>query len=225
MDKDIVLKIENTINYNFKNVSLLQTAFTHSSFAYIHGVESNERLEFLGDSVLNYSTTRYLYDNFNFTEGEFSKIRAYLVSSEYLSEYIKSTGLINYLQCNNFDPHNSTNVMGDLFESIVGAMLLDADLETCKKFIYNSLNYSKKLVEEVHLKTKDFKTELQELVQAKDDIKPEYVLLEKTGPAHMPKFTVQVKINGKDFALASAKSKKEAENLAAQKTIGMIKSK
>ena len=224
MEKEIVSKIKNIINYNFKDVSLLKTAFTHSSFAYTHNIESNERLEFLGDSVLNFCTTKYLFDNFNFTEGEFSKIRAYLVSSEYLSEYIKSTGLINYLQCNNFDPHSSTNVMGDLFEAIVGAMLLDADLETCKNFIHKSLKYSKQLVDKVHLKTKDFKTELQELVQSKEDIKPEYVLLEKTGPAHMPMFTVQVKINGKDYASASAKSKKEAENLAAQKTIDIIKS-
>ena len=81
-------EIEQKIGYKFKNKALLETAFTHSSFAYSHDKTNNERLEFLGDSVLNFSTTLYLYNNFNFDEGTSSKIRAYLVSSDYVSEFI-----------------------------------------------------------------------------------------------------------------------------------------
>ena len=82
---------------------------------------------------------------------------------------------------------------------------------------------SKKLVEEVHIKTKDYKTELQELVQAKEDIKPEYVLIDKTGPAHLPEFTMAVEIDGKIYEPATAKSKKEAENLAAKNALKALK--
>ena len=115
-----IVQIQQIINYEFKNKELLKTAFTHSSFAYTHNLKSNERLEFLGDSVLNICTTKFLFDNFDFDEGVSSKIRAYLVSSEYVCEYIKSKDLEKFLLCDNFNPANSTNVMGDLFEAIVG---------------------------------------------------------------------------------------------------------
>lgn len=223
MENVDIERISSILGYTFKNENIIKTAFTHSSYANVHSMQSNERLEFLGDSVLNFCTTQFLFNNFSFNEGELSKTRAYLVSSEYVSKFIQKKGLIQFLQCHNFNPKQSTNVMGDLFEAIVGAMFLDAGIEVCEKFIYNSLKYSKALVEEVHLKTKDYKTELQELVQAKEDIKPEYVLIEKTGPAHMPMFTVQVTINGKNYAIATAKSKKEAENLCAKNALKMLK--
>ena len=202
--------IENIIEYKFKNENLLKTAFTHSSFANIHNLQSNERLEFLGDSVLNFCTTKYLYQNFEFTEGDSSKIRAFVVSSENVSEYIKNNKLIDYLSCHNFNPKNSTNVMGDLYEAIIGAMFLDSNFDTCEKFIEKSLKFSKELFSNIHLQTKDYKTELQEYVQAQENTKLEYVLIDKTGPAHLPEFTMAVVINGKQFASATAPSKKEA---------------
>ena len=216
-------KISSILGYTFKNENVLQTAFTHSSFANTHNLQSNERLEFLGDSVLNFCTTQFLFDNFSFNEGDLSKIRAYLVSSEYVSQYIFNKGLINFLKCHNFNPKNSTNVMGDLFEAIVGAMLIDSDLNQCKKFIYKSLAYSKELIEEVQSKTKDYKTELQELLQKNGSLKLEYKLINKTGPAHLPQFTIAVFIDEKKFATATAKSKKEAENLAAKIALTILK--
>ena len=215
-------QIQSIIGVKFKNEDILKTAFTHSSFANTQGLESNERLEFLGDSVLNFCTTEYLYENFDLSEGDSSKVRAYLVSSEYVSEYIKQKNLTKFLLCHNFNPHNSTNVMGDLFEAIVGAMFLDSGLETCKKFIYQSLNYSKDLILTVHQKTRDYKTELQELLQ-KDGKIPTYVLLSKSGPAHLPEFEIAVLIDNKQYAVATGKSKKEAENLCAKKTIETFK--
>ena len=215
--------IENIIEYKFKNENLLKTAFTHSSFANIHNLQSNERLEFLGDSVLNFCTTKYLYQNFDFSEGDSSKIRAFVVSSENVSEYIKNNKLIDYLSCHNFNPKNSTNVMGDLYEAIIGAMFLDSNFDTCEKFIEKSLKFSKELFSNIHLQTKDYKTELQEYVQAQENTKLEYVLIDKTGPAHLPEFTMAVVINGKQFASATAPSKKEAENMAAKMTLELLK--
>ena len=211
-------EIEQKIGYIFKNKELLLTAFTHSSFAYSHEKCSNERLEFLGDSVLNFCTTQYLYKNFDFDEGTSSKIRAYLVSSDYISQYIFNNNLEKYLLCDSFNPATSKNVMCDLFESIVGAMMIDSNLETCKNFIYKSLNYSKDLIESALTKTKDYKSELQEYCQARG-WSLEYVLTDKTGPAHLPNFAVQVKVNDTPLAVAKGKSKKEAENLCAQKVM------
>ena len=218
-------KIEQINGYNFKDKNLLQTAFTHSSFAYTHGVENNERLEFLGDSVLNFCTTQFLYHNFDYDEGVSSKIRAYLVSSEYVSKYVSNNMLETFLLCDNFDPKKSTNVMGDLYEAIIGAILRDGGIDECKKFIYASLQYSKTLIEDVHSKVRDYKTELQEFLQKSGEIDLEYVLLHREGPAHCPTFTIQTKIAGKAYASASAKSKKEAENLSAKQTLEMLKNK
>jgi len=216
-------KISSILGYTFKNENLLQTAFTHSSFANTHGLQSNERLEFLGDSVLNFCTTQFLFNNFTFDEGSLSKTRAYLVSSEYVSKYIQKNNLIEFLQCHNFNPQKSTNVMGDLYEAIVGAMLLDSNLEQCKKFIYSSLNYSNNLVVEFQAKVRDYKTELQEFLQESGSLNLTYKLLNKTGPAHLPEFTMAVEIDGKVYEPATAKSKKEAENLAAQNALKVLK--
>lgn len=214
--------IEKCIDYHFKNVSLLNTAFTHSSYAFNNNIESNERLEFLGDSALNFCTTMYLYNNFNLSEGVSSKIRAYLVSSENVSKFISNNNLENYLLCNNFNPKKSINVMGDLYEAIVGAILKDSNIECCKNFVYSSLKFNPALIDDIKNKTKDYKTELQEHVQQFGQ-KLEYILLEKMGPAHMPLFTVQVKIEDKLYAKATANSKKEAENISAKQTLEIIK--
>ena len=214
--------IQQKIGYCFKNAKYLQTAFTHSSYAYYHKFENNERLEFLGDSVLNFCTTMFLYDNFALSEGESSKIRAYLVSSENVSKFILHNKLQEFLLCDHFNPNNSTNVMGDLFEAIVGAIFKDGGLDCCKKFIYNNLNYSVNLINQIIKNKKDYKTELQEFVQA-DGGKLEYKLLAKTGPAHNPEFLVEVLIDGISYAKSMAHSKKEAENMCAKVALEQLK--
>lgn len=223
MQKNDILAVEFKINYKFKDKNILNTAFTHSSYAYKNNVDSNERYEFLGDSILNFCTTTFLFDNFKFNEGDSSKIRAFLVSSENVSKFIFDNNLEKYLLCDNFSPNNSTNVMGDLYEAVVGAMYIDSDIETCKKFIYQSLGYSKQMIESVISKTHDYKTELQEYVQQFENKKLCYNLIAKTGPAHRPEFTIQVEIDGRLFGKATSFSKKEAENLSAKKTLLMVK--
>ena len=198
--------IQQKIGYQFRDTQLLETAFTHSSFAYSRKLESNERLEFLGDSVLNFCTTMFLYDNFLLSEGDSSKIRAYLVSSDNVSQFIFNNKLEDYLFCDHFNPKNSTNVMGDLYEAIVGAIFKDRGFDACKKFIYDSLKYSTDLIQQIIKNKKDYKTELQEFVQGQGG-KLQYVLLSKTGPAHKPEFLVEVVVNGVAYAKAMAHSK------------------
>lgn len=210
--------IEKSIDYKFANQQFLQTAFTHSSYAYAKKIESNERLEFLGDSVLNFCTTLFLYNNFQLSEGESSKTRAYIVSSENVSKFIVKNQLENFLLCDHFNPHKSVNVMGDLYEAIVGAIFKDSNLENCKKFIYESLSLSNQTIEKIIADKKDYKTQLQEFVQANGG-KLQYVLLCKSGPAHMPEFTVQVLIDNVPMTTATALSKKEAENICAKQTL------
>lgn len=223
LSKEQIENIEQKIGYRWNNKNLLQTAFTHSSFAYSHNLESNERLEFLGDSILNFCTTEYLFKNYNFDEGTSSKIRAYLVSSEYVSEYIYNLGLEKFLLCDNFNPEKSTNVMGDLFEAIIGAMFLDGNLDECKNFIYEGLKYSRELIIAASQKTKDYKTELQEFLQKTAGNILEYVVLGKSGPAHKPEFKISCVINGKQYAVATGNSKKEAENMVAKLSLEILK--
>lgn len=222
LSKEQIQIIQQKIGYKFKDITLLQTAFTHSSYAYSRKLESNERLEFLGDSVLNFCTTMFLYDNFSLSEGDSSKIRAYLVSSDNVSKFIFNNKLQDYLLCDHFNPKNSVNVMGDLFEAIIGAIFKDSNLDECKKFIYSSLNYTTDLIKQIQQNKKDYKTELQEFVQAQGG-KLEYKLLSKTGPAHNPEFLVEVLINSTSYAKSLAHSKKEAENMCAKVALEKLK--
>lgn len=209
-------QIEQKIGYVFKNKELLNTAFLHSSFANSHHEKSNERLEFLGDSILNFVTTEFLYNNFENSEGDLSKQKAYLVSAENLSQAINQMNLLKFLQCSNFNPNKSKNVACDLFEAIVGAIFLDSDLLTAKNFIINTLKYDKKNVENQFENVVDYKTNLQEIVQKSGENTIEYVLIDKQGQDHNPSFTVRLTIDGNTIVEQTAKTKKMAEILCAK---------
>ena len=144
------------------------------------------------------------------------------MSSENVSKFILNKKLQEFLLCDHFNPNNSTNVMGDLFEAIVGAIYKDSGLEECKKFIYKSLQYSVELINQIFKNKKDYKTELQEFVQAQGG-KLEYKLLSKTGPAHNPEFLVEVLVDNVSYAKSMAHSKKEAENMCAKVTLEKLK--
>lgn len=217
-------EIEKKLGYKFKDKRFLLTAFTHSSFANNKNIKSNERLEFLGDTVLNSCTTFFLFENFLEAEGELSKVRAYLVSSQNIAHYVDKMEILNYLRSTNFDPNNSEGVKCDLFEAIIGAMYLDSNFETCAKFIYEKLNYSKELIQDLMKGGKDFKTRLQEMVQ-KTGEKLSYKLISKHGPSHLPTFKVAVLINNKNISESESNTKKQAENLAAEKAIQILSKK
>lgn len=209
-------KIEQIIGYSFKNKQYLITAFTHSSYGHLKGVENNERQEFLGDSLLNLITTTYLYNNSTLNEGEMSKVRAYLVSCENLSEVINELGLVDSLKVSSFNPHQSKNAMGDLFEALIAGIYLDSDFKTVEKFVLEKLKYSKKLIDTVYNHLTDYKTKLQEIIQQDTNNNFEYIELEKTGPAHMPTFTIAAVLNGKTLVTKTGKNKKETENECAK---------
>lgn len=212
-----ILDIQSKIGYSFKDVNLLKVAFMHSSVANQIGSESNERLEFLGDSILNFVTTEFLYNNFNQSEGFLSKAKAYLVSAKYLSKFIKSINVINYLHCKTFNPSYSQNVMGDLFEAILGAIYMDClDINVCKKYVIEKLNFNEQTLQHIYDEMEDFKSKLQELIQKNPKSKLEYKLLSKTGLAHCPNFEVGLFINDELFYKSIASNKKIAENECAK---------
>lgn len=218
--------IESKIGYNFSNKQLLKTSFMHSSRANMLAVESNERLEFLGDSILNFITTEFLYNHFNQAEGYLSKAKAYLVSAKYLSKYIKSIEVINFLHCKTFNPATSENVMGDLFEAILGAIYLDCkDMNICRSFVIERLNFTTQTLQQINDDMQDYKTRLQELVQQNPKDTLEYRVLGKTGPAHMPVFEIGCFINNEQVSYASSSNKKDAENLCAKIAYDKISSK
>jgi ribonuclease-3 len=204
---------------------LLITAFTHSSYANYQNEKSNERYEFLGDTVLNSCTTFFLFDNFNEAEGELSKVRAFLISSKNISACVDKMGIIEHLRSFNFDPSQSEGIKCDLFEAVLGAMYLDSNFKTCSNFIIKKLGYTLELVENLMEVGQDFKTRLQELVQKLNAGRLEYKLMSKTGPSHSPTFTAGVVLKGKIVSQGQANNKKQAENLAAEKAIEILSKK
>ncbi len=215
--------VEEKIKYSFKNKSLLKTAFTQSAYANSKNIQSNERLEFLGDSVLNLITTDYLYKHFKDGEGDLSKLRAFVVSSKNLYKVIEKLSLEEFIK------YESSVVMpisikADLFEAILGAIYLDGGMQPATEFVYRELNYNPKNLKNLMENSIDYKTLLQEKVQSeKEKQKIDYILIKKTGPSHSPTFEVAIALDNKQKAKAKAGSKKEAENLAAKKLLNKIK--
>ncbi|MBQ0017416.1 MAG: ribonuclease III [Clostridiales bacterium] len=216
MEKLELNEIENKLEYVFKNKTFLETAFSHSSYANTHHIASNERLEFLGDSLLNFITTDFLYSNFSESEGELSKIKAYLVSAENLSAIIEQMDILKFLHCGNFNPNSSKNVKCDLFEAILGAIYKDSDFNTAKKFVIKKLQLTKQHVLTQMQNIVDYKSKLQEFVQisGKNDI--EYRMIGKQGKANCPEFEIELLIGRQVISSSKASSKKQAENLCAK---------
>jgi len=213
-------EIEKIINYKFKDKSLLELAQTHSSYAHKYNLNNNERLEFLGDSILGYVVAEFLMINLNSNEGELTKTRAKLVSCENLSEVITKNKLNNFIKTfpNNL---NSEAIKGDFFEALIGAIYLDGGLEESKNFIFNFLKLNTKNINNLLNKTKDFKSELQELVQSKKG-NLEYKLIGTQGEANNLTFEFELLINNKSICFAKEKTKQKAQNLCAQKALKKI---
>lgn len=200
-------KIEKIIHYGFKDKNLLKTAFTHSSFANQNGVESNERLEFLGDSILNFAIAEDLYNNFDAKEGKMSKWRAKIVNSDNLSTIISNLRLDEFILVGkSFGTSASSQSMrGDLFESIVGAIYLDSSLDKAKRFIFRFIDTTSS----VKKKDADFKTQLQEKVQKVKGASLVYFTYAL--PQDPETYCAEVYINDVFVARSTAASKKMAQ--------------
>ena len=199
------------------NLNLYETAFSHTSYSNEHGVKSYERLEFLGDAVLELLMSDYLYKINKYNEGEMTKIRAHYVCETANYEYSIKLGLNNYLKLGKGEEENGgrdrKTIVSDIFESFLGALYLDQGLEKTKEFFYQNIvpiieNHEVDFFD-------DYKSALQEFVQTgKKSL--EYKLVNETGPSHNKKFTVEVIIDGIVYGTGTSHSKKSAEQKAAK---------
>ncbi len=200
-------KIEKIIHYGFKNKDLLRLAFTHSSYANQTGSKSNERLEFLGDSILNFLVAEDIYSKFDVEEGKMSKWRAKMVSGENLSSIISSLNLDDFMLLGkSFNKSGVAQSMKEnLFESIVGAIYLDSSMEKAKRFVFRFINTTTS----VKKKDLDFKSQLQEKVQKTKGATLVYFTYAL--PQDPGTFCAEIYINDIFVARSTSTSKKQAQ--------------
>ena len=218
-----VEELEKNIKYTFKNKQLLKTALTHTSYAYEHGVQSNEKLEFLGDSILEFVSSEYMYNKYtNLKEGEMTKVRATVVCEKSLYKIAILHNFSDFLYLGKSEVITGGNkrpaILADSVEAVIAAMFIDGGLEPAKKFIVENLKDEIEIATK-HVGQKDYKTVLQEELQKNGDVKIEYKIIKETGPDHDKTFEAEVSLNGKVLASGVGKSKKEAEMQAAKKAI------
>lgn len=220
-------KLEDSIGYKFNNIKLLKQALTHSSYAYEQKVESYEKLEFLGDSILEFVSSEFLYRNYdNLKEGEMTKVRASVVCEESLSKVSKMHNFSDFLLLGKSEILNNGSqrkaVLEDTFEAVVAAIYLDGGLEPAKKFIIDNLKDSIEISSK-SVGMKDYKTVLQEMLQVNGNVNIKYTIIKEEGPDHDKKFTAKVECEGKYLAIGEGSSKKHAEMEAAKKAIEILK--
>ena len=219
-------KLEENINYKFKNINLLKTALTHTSYAYEHNVESNEKLEFLGDSILEYISSIYIYNTYpNLKEGEMTKVRATVVCGSNLSNIAKKLNFSDFLNLGKSEIISGgakrPAVLEDSVEAVIAAIYLDGGIEEAKKFIIS--NFKDAIYDATqHVGDKDYKTVLQEKLQIHGNVVIEYKIVDESGPDHDKLFTAEVYCDNKFLASGTGKTKKHAEMKAAQKALDTI---
>ena len=210
--------VETKLNYTFKNKSLLQQAFTHSSYANVEQIEDNERMEFLGDAILGYVVSEYLFAHHSDkSAGQLSAMKSRIVSADGLRPVVDKLGLLEYLRVANGEAtvKNSRKIAANLFEAILCAIYLDGGLIAAREFVWNVLSES--LTSESKV-LKDDKTRLYEYCQMKK-LAIEYKLIERTGPDDKPSFRYALLIDGKQVAEGVGLNIKAAEQQAAHKII------
>lgn len=197
--------------------SIYEKALTHTSYANENHKDSYERLEFLGDAVLEVIISEYLYKNLDYKEGQMTKLRSHYVCEDALYKYSNILHLNEYILLGKGEKESSEKnhkaIIADIFESFTGALFLDKGFDTVKEFIYKNII---PLIEnkEITFET-DYKSVLQEWVQT-DKKSLEYIVIKEEGPSHDKMFTVEVKIDNIVYGIGSAHSKKEAEQEAAR---------
>ena len=222
--------LEEKLGYTFRDRHLLEAALYHSSYANEHrgsGIQSNERLEFLGDSVLGMVTADYLYHKHpSLPEGDLTRIRAALVCEESLHEVAQSLDLGSYLKLGRGEESGGgrrrPSILADATESVFAAVYLDGGLEEARALIHRVL-LQREREEVVEERRRDFKTELQELVQRRSDQVLRYEMVGSSGPDHAKVFEARVTINGQTAGTGTGRSKKEAEQAAARSALDEMK--
>lgn len=220
-------KLEKIIGYSFKNKHLITHALSHSSYANERKNPngSNERLEFLGDSVLSIVVSDYLYKNLtSVAEGDLTKLRASLVCEKSLHVFAKEIHLGDFLLLGkgeeNTGGRERPSILADAFEAVIAAIYLDGGMEAARKHILRFI--PKDLEHNTKAAFSDFKTVLQEVVQKNPEEKVEYVLIGEEGPDHNKRFVVEVMLNSQVIGKGKGRSKKEAEQLAAKEALALM---
>lgn len=215
--------LEQTLGYKFKNEKLIIEALTHKSHKQPY---DNERLEFLGDAVLDLIVGEYLFNKFpNSDEGKLSKIRASLVNEEGFDKLARSINLGEFIYLSNAEENNGgrekPSLLSNAFEAIIGAIYLESGLKKAEEISILLIENNHK---EISLDSlfRDFKTTLQELTQARFGETPEYKVVASRGPDHLKEFEVAVIIEEKEYARAVGKSKKIAQQIAAQEAVKLL---
>ena len=216
--------LQQAIGYMFRNPQLLEQALTHSSFANEgkkHG-HNNERLEFLGDSVLSVIVARYLFLTYrDLPEGELTKLRASLVCEKALDEFAAQISLGNYLRLGRGEEmtggRERPSILADAFEAVIAAIYLDGGYEAAQKFVLGFI--PKDLDVHKPNKLSDYKTALQEIIQQNREERIEYVLVDEHGPDHAKVFTAEVLLNSNVIGTGTGSSKKQAEQNAAHEAL------
>ena len=213
------------VKIRFKSLELLDLAFHHRSITNeMKHIQNNERLEFLGDSVLGIVTAAYLYNTFPNPEGDLAKIKSAVVSEKALAPIALSFGIDKLLVLGKGEESSGGRtkpaILADCMEAIIGAYYLDSGYKCAEKYVLEFI--IPEINKTITTGVKDYKTKLQEIYQKKTKSIPKYELVEKTGPAHDQTFTVNVILDDKKYGPASAKSKKEAEQLAAKMALESI---
>ena len=223
MEKEAIHALQKRLGYQFQNKNLIVEALTHKSFKKSY---NNERLEFLGDAVLDLIVGEYLFRKFpKVAEGELSKMRASLVNEKGFEKLAIKLGLGDYIFISAAEENNKgrmkPSLLSNAFEAVMGAVYLEAGLEWVRTFV-------EKLLEEVYPQIdmesifKDYKTTLQELTQARYGVTPEYVLVRSFGPDHKKEFEVEVSVHSRKLAKAQGKSKKQAQQEAARLALEIL---
>lgn len=220
-------QLQKELRYTFKDLSLLEIALTHSSYANeAKGVvKCNERLEFLGDAVLSIVVSDYIFKNCpKLPEGELTKLRASLVCEKALAGYARSINLGDYLKLSRGERHSGgaqrSSILADAFEAVIAAIYLDGGMENVRRHILRFVEPDIKNPKP--RKFKDYKTSLQEIVQRNPEEYLRYVLVGESGPDHDKHFQVEVRLNSNVIGRGGGKSKKEAEQQAAREALELM---
>lgn len=219
-------ELEKNIEYKFKNINLLKTALTHTSYANEHNVESNEKLEYLGDSILEFISSKYLFNEYkNLNEGEMTKVRATVVCEDSLYKIAIKHNFSDFLYLGKSERmnngHLSKAILADSVEAVIAAIYLDSNIECVEKFIISNLSSPIELASK-NVGNKDYKTVLQEKLQVNGNVNIKYSILNEKGPDHDKIFESIVQLNGKEIGRGIGKSKKLSEMEAAKNALEKI---
>ncbi len=235
MNRDITKleDLEASLNYKFKNRDLLKKALTHSSYANenkMNSIDNNERLEFLGDSIINLIVSQYLYKKYpKYPEGNLTRIRAMVVCESSLAYAARRVNLGRYILLGRGEDitggRDRDSILADTIEAVTGAIYIDSDFEVTNKVLLSSFKENIRYAVKKGNLFVDYKTELQERLQKDKDVTIEYRVYREKGPDHDKVFFVKVMMNKNTIGKGMGKNKKEAEQMAAKDALAKMEDK